>query len=108
MRHILRCALSEWLIFIEKLGDAALAVASLFLELRSGFPRLDQTSQDRPSFGILHFGVSISAITQWRTNGVPVDRMLEVRALSGGAVSLDEMVVHNSRAIPATSKAQAA
>jgi hypothetical protein len=62
----------------------------------------------RPTLVAAHFGVSISAITQWRTNGVPVDRMLEVRALSGGAVSLDEMVVHNSRAIPATSKAQAA
>jgi hypothetical protein len=39
-----------------------------------------------------HFGVTMSAITQWRTNGVPLDRMFEVRELTDGAVSLEEMV----------------
>jgi len=39
-----------------------------------------------------HFGVTLGAISQWRTNGVPLDRMKAVRDFSGAAVSLDEMV----------------
>jgi DNA-binding transcriptional regulator YdaS (Cro superfamily) len=39
-----------------------------------------------------HFGVTLGAVSQWRTGGVPVDRMKAVQAFTGGAVTLDEMV----------------
>ncbi len=45
-----------------------------------------------------HFGLTVSAISQWRTNGVPRGRMLSVRKLSKGAVTLDEMVGHKKAA----------
>lgn len=43
------------------------------------------------------FGVTPSAITQWRMTGVPVNRMLAVRSITEGAVSLEEMVRDRSR-----------
>lgn len=39
-----------------------------------------------------HFKVSVSAISQWRANGVPVDRMKAVRDYTGNDVTLEEMV----------------
>ncbi len=39
-----------------------------------------------------HLGKTPSAITQWKTNGVPVGLMKAVRDFTGGAVTLDEMV----------------
>lgn len=39
-----------------------------------------------------HFGRTPSAITQWRTNGVPVHHMKAVRDFTGGEVTLEEMV----------------
>ena len=39
-----------------------------------------------------HFRKTPAAISQWKSNGVPVKLMKEVRSLIGGAVSLDEMV----------------
>jgi hypothetical protein len=39
-----------------------------------------------------HFDVTPSAISQWKKNGVPKDNMLEVRRLSDGRVSLEEML----------------
>jgi len=39
-----------------------------------------------------HFGVTPSAVTQWRSNGVPVERMKAVRDLTGGEVSIEEML----------------
>ncbi len=39
-----------------------------------------------------HFKVSVSAISQWRTNGVPVDRMKAVRDYTGNDVTLEELV----------------
>lgn len=39
-----------------------------------------------------HFGVSLSAVSQWRTNGVPVDNILAVHKLTDGEVSLNEML----------------
>lgn len=39
-----------------------------------------------------HFGVTPSAVSQWLSNGVPSDRMLAVRALTDGDVTLDEML----------------
>lgn len=38
------------------------------------------------------FGLTNGAISQWRDNGVPVMRMKAVRELTGGAVSLEDMV----------------
>lgn len=39
-----------------------------------------------------HFGVSRAAVSQWKSNGVPVDNMKAVRDFTGGVVTLDEMV----------------
>lgn len=39
-----------------------------------------------------HFGVSKSAVSQWKSNGVPRALMKSVRDFTGGAVTLDEMV----------------
>lgn len=39
-----------------------------------------------------HFGVHKSAVSQWKTKGVPVERMKAVRDFTDGAVTLDEMV----------------
>ncbi len=39
-----------------------------------------------------HFGLTQSAVSQWRTNGVPLHRMKPVREFTDGEVSLDEMV----------------
>ncbi len=39
-----------------------------------------------------HFGLTPSAVTQWRTNGVPVHRMKAVRDFSHGEVSIEEMI----------------
>jgi DNA-binding transcriptional regulator YdaS (Cro superfamily) len=39
-----------------------------------------------------HFGLTQSAVSQWRANGVPLHRMKAVRDFTAGAVSLDEMV----------------
>lgn len=39
-----------------------------------------------------HFNLTQSAVSQWRTNGVPLNRMKAVREFTAGAVSLEEMV----------------
>lgn len=39
-----------------------------------------------------HFKITRSAVSQWRTNGIPVDYMKAIRDFTGGAVTLDEMV----------------
>ena len=39
-----------------------------------------------------HFGLTPGAITQWRSNGVPLARMKAVRALTQGQVSLEDML----------------
>jgi len=39
-----------------------------------------------------HFGVTPAAVSQWKANGVPLQRMKAVRDFTGGAVTLDEMV----------------
>ncbi len=38
------------------------------------------------------FNRSPSAISQWKTNGVPTDLMKAVRDFTGGAVTLEEML----------------
>jgi DNA-binding transcriptional regulator YdaS (Cro superfamily) len=39
-----------------------------------------------------HFNLSQSAVSQWRTNGVPPARMKAVREFTEGAVTLDDML----------------
>lgn len=39
-----------------------------------------------------YFDVTPAAVSQWKTNGVPVARMKAVRDFTDGAVTLDEMV----------------
>lgn len=39
-----------------------------------------------------HFNLTQSAVSQWRSNGVPPRRMKAVRDFTGGAVSLDDML----------------
>jgi len=39
-----------------------------------------------------HFGLTLSAVSQWRTNGVPSTRMKAVRDFTDGAVTLDDML----------------
>lgn len=39
-----------------------------------------------------HFRLTQSAVSQWRTNGVPPARMKAVRDFTGGMVSLDDML----------------
>jgi len=39
-----------------------------------------------------HFAVTLGAVSQWKTDGVPPDRMRDVARLSDGAVSVDEML----------------
>lgn len=40
-----------------------------------------------------HFNVSPSAINQWRSNGVPRDRILAMFDLTNGDVSIEEMLI---------------
>ncbi len=47
-----------------------------------------------------HFGRTPSAISQWR-DGVPPKRMLEVVALTDGAVSIEEMLRESAKQAPA-------
>jgi hypothetical protein len=46
------------------------------------------------------FGISMSAVTQWRTNGVPVERMVELRELTAERVSIEEMVTERQQPAP--------
>ena len=39
-----------------------------------------------------HFGKTPAAVSQWKTNGVPLGLMKAVRDFTGGAVTLEEMV----------------
>lgn len=39
-----------------------------------------------------HFEVSKAAVSQWKTNGVPVDKMKAIREFTVGSVTLEEMV----------------
>ena len=52
-----------------------------------------------------HFGLTQSAVSQWRANGVPPQRMKAVREFTGGLVTLDEMLPDSA---PADEPAKAA
>lgn len=39
-----------------------------------------------------HLKRSASAVSQWRTNGVPIDLMKSVRDFTDGEVTLEEMI----------------
>lgn len=38
------------------------------------------------------FGVTVQAISQWRHNGVPRDKIIAMRDFTGGEVTLEEML----------------
>jgi DNA-binding transcriptional regulator YdaS (Cro superfamily) len=39
-----------------------------------------------------HFKVSVSAVCQWHTNGIPPKKILEIHSLTKGKVSLKELL----------------
>ena len=39
-----------------------------------------------------HFGVTKSAVSQWRGRGVPVDNMKSLRDFTDGEVTLEELI----------------
>ena len=39
-----------------------------------------------------HFKVSLSAVSQWRTNGVPRDRILDVHEFTDRDVGIEELL----------------
>jgi phage terminase Nu1 subunit (DNA packaging protein) len=43
-----------------------------------------------------HFGVTLSAVSQWKTNGVPVEKMLGVHELTDREVSLEELLARDA------------
>ena len=43
-----------------------------------------------------HFGLTPSAISQWKGNGVPRRLMRDVLAFTGGVVSLNDMVPYSA------------
>lgn len=47
------------------------------------------------------FGVSRSAVSQWKTNGVPVDYMKAVCEFTGGEVTLEALVPDSTVGIKA-------
>lgn len=51
-----------------------------------------QAERGRVNLVAAHFQVTKSAVSQWVANGVPMDRVVAVRDLTGGAVSIEEMV----------------
>lgn len=59
----------------------------------------------RASTVAAHFKVGISAVSQWKRDGVPLKRMKAVRDFSGGEVTLEEMVPPSARGMePADSQ----
>lgn len=67
----------------------------------------DWLDQERGRVALVadRFAISMSAVTQWRTNGVPVDRMRDLSSLTNGDVPLEGMLppIH-----PEPSRAEAA
>jgi DNA-binding transcriptional regulator YdaS (Cro superfamily) len=44
-----------------------------------------------------YFKVSPAAVSQWRTKGVPIDRMLDIQSITNGEVTVQEMIESRSR-----------
>ena len=47
-----------------------------------------------------HFGRTASAVSQWRTNGVPTDLMKSVRDFTNNEVTLEDMLPDAQAASP--------
>ena len=47
-----------------------------------------------------HFAVTASAVSQWKSNGVPRDKMKAVRDFSGGAIGVEDMLPESAHAAP--------
>jgi hypothetical protein len=45
-----------------------------------------------------HFHVTAAAVSQWKTNGVPVSNMKTIVELTDGEVTLDDMVPEPAKA----------
>lgn len=56
------------------------------------FPAWLDADRGRLTAVAAHFALSQSAVSQWRTNGVPPNRMKAVRDFTGGVVTLDDML----------------
>lgn len=56
------------------------------------FPAWLDAEQGRATRIAEHFKVTRSAVSQWRTNGIPVHYILDLHALIGGDVPLDALV----------------
>lgn len=67
------------------------------------FPAWLDAEKGRASRLAAFFGVTPAAVSQWKANGVPLDNMKAIRDISGGEVTLEEMVPE-----PATPARQAA
>lgn len=51
-----------------------------------------EAEKGRGALVAAHFDVTASAVSQWKTNGVPLIHMKAVRDFTGGAVPLEDMV----------------
>jgi DNA-binding transcriptional regulator YdaS (Cro superfamily) len=51
-----------------------------------------ETEKGRSAALAAHFGVSPAAVSQWKKNGAPMDKMKAVRDFTEGEVTLEEMV----------------
>lgn len=56
------------------------------------FPTWLDAERGRASRVAARFKISLSAVTQWRERGVPVDRMREVQDFTSGDVTLEDMI----------------
>ena len=54
-----------------------------------------------------HFGLTPGAISQWRSNGVPLARIKAVRAFTQGQVSLEDMLPADVPSVSANVSAEA-
>lgn len=52
-----------------------------------------------------HFNLTQSAVSQWRANGVPPQRMKAVREFTGGTVTLDDMLPGPAVTAPVSAEA---
>lgn len=51
-----------------------------------------EDGQGRAARLAAHFGVTRSAVSQWRVNGAPAPYLRAISEFSGGAVSVDELL----------------
>lgn len=77
---------------IEAIGLRLLALAARLRQRGVTFATWVEAEKGRAAAVALQLGVTRSAVSQWKVNGVPFDKMRAVVALSGGEVTLDDLV----------------